>query len=192
MKKKAIALVLAMVMLIGLLTGFANAQTPKTTDEPDATTDEVSEQQDVTEDEWLPPLDVDYTLDCYNLARRFYWVNGQYEEAMALECPIEKPQRYIVLMLEGVGVVATFAVDGKATSLTSCLPPESEYYATITENYEEMSNIQGYYVGDEEGIFFFTPEGDCIEWNGKYLYSDIEFKTGDPLLTYDMPEETDE
>lgn len=192
MKKKAIALVLAMVMLMGLLTGFANAESnPKTADEPDATA-EVNDQQDVTEDVWLPPLNVDYTLDCYNLARRFYWINGQYEEAMALECPIEKPQRYIVLMLEGVGVVATFAIDGKATSLNSCLPSESEYYATIMENNEEMSNIQGYYLGDEGGIFFFTPEGDCIEWNGKYLYSNIEFNTGDTLLTYDMPEETDE
>ena len=41
------------------------------------------------------PVDIEYSLERYNLIRRAYWVNGMREKANALPCEIEKPLGYI-------------------------------------------------------------------------------------------------
>ena len=71
-------------------------------------TSDVEKQQSITKDlqqSQPTPTDIDYSLERYNLIRRAYWVNGQREKALSLPCPVEKPLGYVVLMLEGVGVV---------------------------------------------------------------------------------------
>lgn len=127
------------------------------------------------------PTDIDYSLERYNLIRRAYWVNGQREKANSLVCEIEKPLGYIVLFTEGGGVVGRYVVDGKVSSLNSYLTPDSEAYSS-SYRIEWIADIDGSYGENDQGIFFFTPDGKYIEWTGIYLYSDIPFEVDAPTI----------
>lgn len=130
------------------------------------------------------PTDINYSLERYNLIRRAYWVNGQREKANALVCEIQKPLGYIVLF-SGNTVVGNFVVDGKVSSLNSYLTPDSEKYAT--SGYADwLADVDGSYGENDSGIFFFTPDGKYIEWTGTYLYSDIPFEVGDPIIKMEV------
>lgn len=133
------------------------------------------------------PTDISYSLERYNLIRRAYWVNGQREKANTLVCEIEKPLGYIVLFTESGGVVGRFVVDGKVSSLNSFLTPDSEYYelaygGTWSEYNKWLADVDGSYGENDNGIFFFTPDGKYIEWTGIYLYSDIPFEVDAPIV----------
>lgn len=52
-----------------------------------------------------------------------------------------------------------------------------------------LSDVDGSYGENDTGIFFFTPDGKYIEWNGGYLYSDIPFEIDDPVVTYEAATE---
>lgn len=127
------------------------------------------------------PTDIEYSLERYNLIRRAYWVNGQREKALSTPCPIEKPFGYVVLF-SGNTVVGRFVVDGKISSLNSFLTPDSEYYSTTDAYNRWLADVDGSYGTNDNGIFFFTPDGKYIEWNGTYLYSDIPFEVSNPVL----------
>lgn len=139
------------------------------------------------------PSDIDYSLERYNLIRRAYWVNGQREKANALPCQIEKPLGYVVLFSANT-VVGNFIVDGKVSSLNSFLTPDYQYFGTSVDSDgephngvalsvpRELADIDGSYGENDDGIFFFTPDGKYIEWTGDYLYSDIPFEVSDPVV----------
>jgi hypothetical protein len=125
------------------------------------------------------PTDLEYSLERYNLIRRAYWVNGQREKANTLPCEVEKPLGYVVLFSGNV-VVGRFVVDGKVSSLNSYLTPDSEEYAA---SYSEwLADVDGSYGENDSGIFFFTPDGNYIEWTGTYIYSDIPFTIENPVV----------
>lgn len=133
------------------------------------------------------PTDINYSLERYNLIRRAYWVNGQREKAAAVVCPVEKPLGYIVLFTESGSTVGRFIVDGKVSSLNSYLTPDSEYYemnygGTYTKTNNWIADVDGSYGENDNGIFFFTPDGKYVEWTGTYLYSDIPFEVEDPVV----------
>ena len=142
------------------------------------------------------PTDIEYSLERYNLIRRAYWVNGMRERASTLPCEIEKPLGYIVLFTDSGAVVGSFIVDGKVSSLNSFLTPDSEYYeknlgsssgGKDSSNVDRYSNkwladVDGSYGTNDNGIFFFTPDGRYIEYTGTYLYSDIPFIVENPVL----------
>ena len=133
------------------------------------------------------PTDISYSLERYNLIRRAYWVNGQREKANTIPCEVDKPLGYIVLFTESGAVVGNFIVDGKVSSLNSFLTPDSEYYEFDLEGTSGRSNkwladVDGSYGENDNGIFFFTPDGKYIEWTGTYLYSDIPFEVDSPIL----------
>ena len=132
------------------------------------------------------PTDIEYSLERYNLIRRAYWVNGQREKANSLPCEIEKPLGYVILMSGNV-VVGNFVVDGKVSSLNSYLTPDSKYYEIAyggsgTYYNDWLADVDGSYGANDNGIFFFTPDGKYIEWTGTYLYSDIPFEVDSPIL----------
>ena len=137
------------------------------------------------------PTDIEYSLERYNLIRRAYWVNGHREKANTLPCEIEKPLGYIVLLTTNGGIVGTFIVDGKVSSLNSFLTPDSEYYEqeygsngySCGNGNEWLADVDGSYGENDNGIFFFTPDGKYIEWTGTYLYSDIPFVVDNPIVT---------
>ena len=135
------------------------------------------------------PTDIEYSLERYNLIRRAYWVNGQRERANAIPCPIEKPLGYVILMTESGSVVGKFTVDGKVSSLNSFLTPDSEYYDYVASGdwghtNEWLADVDGSYGENDNGIFFFTPDGKYVEWSGIYLYSDIPFEVEAPVVKY--------
>lgn len=127
------------------------------------------------------PTDIEYSLERYNLIRRAYWVNGQREKANTLPCEIEKPLGYIVLF-SGPAVVGRFVVDGKVSSLNSYLTPDSEYYSGDMTCNRWLADVDGSYGENDSGIFFFTPDGKYVEWNGEYLFSDIPFEINEPVV----------
>ena len=135
------------------------------------------------------PTDIDYSLERYNLIRRAYWVNGQREKANALPCSVEKPLGYVVLFTQN-SVVGRFVVDGKVSSLNSYLTPNAidNIYGGYSSGYTtlstEMADVDGSYGENDQGIFFFTPDGKYIEWTGAYLYSDIPFTVESPIISY--------
>lgn len=134
------------------------------------------------------PQDIEYSLERYNLIRRTYWVNGQREKANSLVCEIEKPLGYIVLF-SGNAVVGRFVVDGKVSSLNSFLTPDSEYYelcygGSYSKINKWLADVDGSYGENDNGIFFFTPDGKYVEWSGEYLYSDIPFEISNPVVKW--------
>lgn len=139
------------------------------------------------------PTDIQYSLERYNLIRRAYWVNGMRDRAASLACPIEKPLGYIVLFA-GNATVGRFVVDGKVSSLNSFLSPDSEYYeqdygtdgVSYGDGNDWLADVDGSYGENDNGIFFFTPDGNYFEWTGEYLYSDIPFEISNPIVNYEV------
>ena len=129
------------------------------------------------------PTDIEYSLERYNLIRRAYWVNGQREKANALPCEVQKPLGYIVLF-SGNTVVGSFVVDGKVSSLNSFLTPDTSYPNSTSSSW--LADVDGSYSENDNGIFFFTPDGKYIEWTGTYLYSDIPFEVNDPVVKMEV------
>lgn len=173
--KKVIAMFLVVILAMGIFAGCEDEQT------------DIDKQQEVAknlEEAQPTPTDIEYSLERYNLIRRAYWVNGLEEKARTLACPVEKPLGYIVLVLEGVGVVDTYVVDGKVSSLNSFLTPDSEYYEYGSSSYRNdwLADVDGSYGENDAGIFFFTVDGAYKEWTGTYFYSSEPFIVEDTIL----------
>lgn len=196
--KKILAITLAVVTVLSLICCLSGcAYTPSGT--PSGTAQDVIntvEAANTIQGNQPTPTDLNYSLERYNLIRRAYWVNGQRERANTLVCEIEKPLGYIVLF-SGNAVVGNFVVDGKVSSLNSYLTPDSEYYemnggaksdgnGRITYKNEWLADVDGTYGENDNGIFFFTPDGKYIEWSGDYLYSDIPFIVDNPVVSYEV------
>lgn len=175
--KKILSVILAIVMVFAMGVCFTGCDEVSGTYQDELNTKEVANNLQKNQP---TPTDLNYSLERYNLIRRTYWVNGQREKANALPCEIEKPLGYIVLF-SGNTVVGNFVVDGKVSSLNSYLTPDSEEYSS---SYSEwLADVDGTYGDNDNGIFFFTPDGKYIEWTGTYLYSDIPFEVEAPVLT---------
>jgi len=133
------------------------------------------------------PTDIEYSIPRYLLIRRAYFVNGQREKARTLPCPIaDIPLGHIVLLTDSGSVVGKFIVEGMVISLNTFLTPDSEYYEYSGGDYKVKNNwladVDGTYGVNDNGIFFFTPDGLYMEWNGKYLYTDMPVSIEDPIL----------
>ena len=176
--KKIIVLV-AILLCAAMLTGCEGTARQADMDKSLEVTERLSINQPT-------PTDIDYSLERYNLVRRAYWVNGQREKAIALVCGVQKPLGYAVLLTESGAIVGSFIVDGKLSSLNSFLTPDSEYYERGEYRNEWLPDVDGSYGENDNGIFFFTPQGQYVEWNGSYLYSDIPFQVDDPVVKYEV------
>lgn len=181
--KKIIALLMALIIMGMMLVSCGSTTSGSRQD-----TLNQQEAANELQNNQPTPTDIDYSLERYNLIRRTYWVNGQREKANTLPCEIEKPLGYIVLFTESGAVVGSFIVDGKVSSLNSFLTPDSEYYEEVYSGsgghyYNEwLADVDGSYGQNDNGIFFFTPDGKYIEWTGTYLYSDIPMIVDDPVI----------
>lgn len=173
MKKRISLVVVSLLILCLFVTGCTNASA-----EDRRSTLELGNKLSSNQP---TPTDIEYSLERYNLIRREYWVNGMIERASNLECPVEKPFGYIVLIAEGVGVIDSYTVDGKISSLNSFLTPDSEYYSSPNTT-KWLPDVDGSYGENDGGIFFFTTDGHYKEWNGLYLYSDTPMHIDDPII----------
>lgn len=131
------------------------------------------------------PADINFSLERYNLMRRAYWVNGQREKANSIICEVPKPFGYIILFA-GNAPVSRFIVDGKVSSLNSFLTPNTydQYVGNGGVKTIELSDVDGSYGENDNGIFFFTVDGNYVEWTGEYLYSDIPIEIDNPIVSY--------
>lgn len=179
--KRIVSILLLVAITLCMLAGCDSDYQEQTSD--------VEKQHSITKElqqSQPTPTDIDYSLERYNLIRRAYWVNGQREKALSLPCPVEKTLGYVVLMLEGVGVVGNYVIDGKVSSLNSFLTPDSEYYeysaGETSKKNNWLADVDGSYGENDNGIFFFTTDGKYIEWTGTYIYSDIPYIVDDPIL----------
>ena len=179
--KRIVSILLLVAITLCMLAGCDSDYQEQTSD--------VEKQHSITKElqqSQPTPTDINYSLERYNLIRRAYWVNGQREKALSLPCPVEKPLGYVVLMLEGVGVVGNYVIDGKVSSLNSFLTPDSEYYeysaGETSKKNNWLADVDGSYGENDNGIFFFTTDGKYIEWTGTYIYSDIPYIVDDPIL----------
>lgn len=186
MKKKVLFKIVALVLIIAMLVMFVGCDGVTASGSYNDTSNTIA-IADKLQNNQPTPNDIDYSLERYNLIKRAYWVNGQREKANTLPCEIEKPLGYIVLFTDNGGVVGSFIVDGKVSSLNSFLTPDSEYYECGSQySYENkwLADVDGSYGENDSGIFFFTPDGKYIEWSGTYLYSDIPMTVDSPIITY--------
>ena len=181
--KKIIAILMAIMIMGAMLVSCIEAEVGGSRQ------DTINQQKAANElqNNQPTPTDIDYSLERYNLIRRTYWVNGQREKANTLPCEIEKPLGYIVLFTDNGAVVGSFIVDGKVSSLNSFLTPDSEYYEIDIESgacrdNKWLADVDGSYGENDNGIFFFTPDGKYIEWTGTYLYSDIPMIVDNPVI----------
>ena len=188
---KNIVKIISFIAMITIISTVLTVCLLGCSDEPTGTTKDVSEQQGIANNlaiKQKTPTDINYSLERYNLIRRAYWVNGQREKANSLVCEVEKPLGYIVLF-SGNTVVGSFVVDGKVTSLNSYLTPGAwEFVKGYSSLSRELADVDGSYGENDAGIFFFTPDGKYIEWTGTYLYSDIPFIIGNPIVSYEVIE----
>lgn len=184
-RKALIALALSVLMLCPMLMG---CEMP----EPDGSekdTQATLQAGDTLQTNQPTPTDIDYSLERYNLIKRTYWVNGQHEKARSVPCAITRPLGYCILVTESGAILGQFEVDGKVSSLNSYLTPDSEYYEQAVSSTnggsrqnEWLPDVDGSYGENDSGIFFFTPDGNYIEWTGTYLYSDIPFTIDTPVI----------
>jgi uncharacterized protein YxeA len=108
MKKVMLMVMVLILMVFGI---FSSCDTDSSGTKADVASQ--SSVQNTLSTNQKTPTDISYSLERYNLIRRAYWVNGQRERAVALPCSVVKPLGYIVLFIEGVGIVGQFVVDGK-------------------------------------------------------------------------------
>ncbi len=179
--KKIIMVVLIFTILVASLTACEAAAT--TGSGQDITsTQEVADNLAISQP---TPTDINFSLERYNLMRRAYWVNGQREKANSIICEVPKPFGYIILFA-GNAPVSRFIVDGKVSSLNSFLTPSAydQYVKSGGVKTIELSDVDGSYGENDSGIFFFTVDGNYVEWTGEYLYSDIPIEIDNPIVSY--------
>lgn len=188
--KKFISVIITLAIVLALFGGLtaceAGASTSYGSERDSLSTQQAADRLQFNQP---TPTDIEYSLERYNLIRRAYWVNGQREKANALVSPITKPLGYVILLTESGSVVGKFTVDGKVSSLNSFLTPDSEYYELVyggdyTKENAWLADVDGSYGENDNGIFFFTPDGKYVEWSGIYLYSDIPFEVSAPVVNY--------
>lgn len=187
MKSKSIKAIVLTLFMGSLLIGCEDALISGTKQDAANTMNVESNLQE----KQPTPTDIQYSLERYNLIRRVYYLNGEKDKAINLECEIEKPVGYVVLFTEnGQTPVATFPVDGKVSSLNSFLTPESEYYEQeygsngyrVNLGNRWLADVDSTYGENNDGVFFFTPDGQYFEWSGIHLYSDMPFNIDNTIL----------
>lgn len=167
--KKLLAVLLVGVLIIGCLCGCSETDKQRQL--------EIARNLERAQP---TPTDIEYSLERYNLIRRTYWVNGMIEKAKSLECPVQKPLGYVALFVEGIGVIDTYVVDGKVSSLNSFLTPDTTYPNSTGSSW--LADVDGSYGENDNGIFFFTVDGEYKEWTGIYFYSSSPFEVEETVL----------
>ena len=148
------------------------------------------EVQDKHEQNQPTPTDINQSLERFNLIKRAYWVNGMRSKANNLPLPIADMPLGQIVLFSGPSVVAKFDVVGKVSSLNSYLTPDCYWVQNSRgsngaggEQYcVALADVDGSYGVNDDGIFFFTTTGEYVEWNGTYIYSDINMDVDNPTI----------
>lgn len=84
---------------------------------------------------------------------------------------------FVTLLNESGQPVMYTTVKGKITSGSKRLtPPDREESHSNGAMVMQAPSDEGTYGSSAEYIFFWTVDGQYVQWNGKYLYSDKPFR----------------
>ena len=92
-------------------------------------------------------------------------------------------------------VIGTFPVSGKVSSVNSALTTPDQIVRPCGYRDCPMVSIEspqedGSYGTNGDAVFWFTPEGAYMEWNGEYFLSDFPLFIEDvPTIVYDATED---
>jgi outer membrane murein-binding lipoprotein Lpp len=94
---------------------------------------------------------------------------------------------YIVLLNESGQPIMYTGVKGKVTSGSKRLTEPDRYTPQGTNGFIRQSpSDEGTYGSSGEYVFYWTPSGQYVQWNGKYLYSDKPFRLSVQPLVVDV------
>lgn len=107
-----------------------------------------------------------------------------------LELTSNPGQIGFVLLLNEMGKPVMYtSVKGKITSGGKRLTPPQEVRCLevaesvgCSQQMVEAPSDEGTYGSSNPYIFFWTADGQYIQWSGKYLYSDKPFRIEDPTI----------
>lgn len=97
--------------------------------------------------------------------------------------------RYIYLLADTGGIYAYFVIKGKVSSTGAQLTPTDNVVDVCSNATEYCPQVvqgptdDGSFGGDEGGVYFFTDQGQEIQWNGRWLLSDQPLVIKTPTLT---------
>lgn len=97
--------------------------------------------------------------------------------------------RYIYLLADTGGIYAYFVIKGKVSSTGAQLTPTDNVVDVCSNASEYCPQVvqgptdDGSFGGDEGGIYFFTDTGMEVQWNGRWLVTDVPLKIQTPTLT---------
>lgn len=96
---------------------------------------------------------------------------------------------FAVLLNEMGQPVMYTGVKGKITSGGKRLTEPDRYTSQGTNGFiRQGASDEGTFGSSGEYIFFWTPAGQYVQWNGKYLYSDKPFRLSvEPLVVAQAP-----
>ena len=120
----------------------------------------------------VQPPELQTSLERINIKRRLERINK------------ENMVSYIYLISYG-RVMAYYTVSGKVSSLNSYMTPMEQLVRTNNPNTTwfavESPDQDGSYGKNVDGVFFFSTEGNYVEWRGEYLWSDQPLKLSQPV-----------
>jgi hypothetical protein len=103
---------------------------------------------------------------------------------------------FVVLLNEMGQPVMYTGVKGKITSGSKRLTRTDEYSCETargggyTCDFRPSASDEGTYGSSNPYIFFWTPEGQYVQWSGEYLYSDKPIRlSSDPLIVTQVQSE---
>jgi hypothetical protein len=103
---------------------------------------------------------------------------------------------YVYVLSDTGSVIGNYTIRGKVSSLNSLLTTPQQLVDGKQDQCYNYSNpcysldspdFDGSYGKNPDGIFFFTTDGNMIEWSGKYFYSEqLMTLSSAPTLTYNV------
>ena len=103
---------------------------------------------------------------------------------------------YVFLLSDNGSVITSYTIKGKVSSLNSLLTTPQQIIHASSRDCSSPSHtcyvvdspdFDGSYGANPDGVFFFTADGNMVEWSGKYLYSEQPMTlSSSPVLTYQV------
>ena len=139
-------------------------------------------QQQLIQKHPVPASTSDYSQERVNLSRKAETWN--------------QPGKTGFISLLSFGkVIGTFPVDGKVSSVNSALTTPDAVIQECRGGGCALLSVEspqedGSYGTNGDAVFWYTPEGAYMEWNGEYFLSDFPMFIQDvPTIVYDATED---
>ena len=99
---------------------------------------------------------------------------------------------YVFIISDAGSVITNYTIKGKVSSLNSLLTTPQQivdcgYGSGSSDCVVDSPDLDGSYGKNPDGVFFFTTDGNMVEWSGKFLYSEQPMTLSSaPVLTYNI------